>query len=84
MGHTPLLLTKWYPDCVAENDDAVILYVADLSWNTLTIHYGSLLTVLGGRIGSTSSLRGGPPPRFRTGRSWSICLRWMLKVRGKG
>jgi hypothetical protein len=53
------LFTKWYLDCVAENGDAVILYVADLRWNALTVHYGSLLTVLGGRIDSVSSLRGG-------------------------
>ena len=39
------LLTKWYLDCVAESGDAVILYVADLRWNALTVHYGSLLTV---------------------------------------
>jgi hypothetical protein len=53
------LLTKWYLDCVAESGDAVILYVADLRWNALTVHYGSLLTVLGGRVASTFSLRGG-------------------------
>lgn len=53
------LLTKWYLDCVEENGDLTILYVADLRWNALTVHYGSLLTVLGDRVASVSSLRGG-------------------------
>jgi hypothetical protein len=61
------LLTKWYLDCVAESGDAVILYVADLRWNALTVHYGSLLTVLGGRVASTFSLRGGAIPEIRDG-----------------
>lgn len=56
------LLTKWYLDCVQENGDAAILYVADLRWNALTVHYGSLLTVLGGRIDSACSLRRSTPP----------------------
>ncbi|MGH9550405.1 MAG: hypothetical protein ACRD3W_13565 [Terriglobales bacterium] len=43
-------------DCVAENGDAVVVYVADLRWNKLSIHYGSLLTVLQGRVRCTSSL----------------------------
>lgn len=61
------LLTKWYLDCVAENGDVVILYVADLRWNALTVHYGSLLTVFGGRVGSTSSVRGGAMPEVQDG-----------------
>lgn len=65
--NNPFLLTKWYMDCVAEDGDAVILYVADLRWNALTVHYGSLLTVLGGRVGSTSSLRRGATPLVRDG-----------------
>jgi hypothetical protein len=59
------LLTKWYLDCVAGNGDAVLFYVADLRWNALTVHYGGLLTVLGGRIDSVSSLRGGAAPRVQ-------------------
>ena len=62
------LFTKWYLDCVAENGDAVILYVADLRWNALSVHYGSLLTVLGGRIDSVSSLRGCAPPRVQSSK----------------
>jgi len=61
------LLTKWYLDCVAENGDAVILYVADLRWNALTIHYGSLLTVLAGEVSTTSSLRGSAMPAIQDG-----------------
>ena len=61
------LLTKWYLDCVAESGDAVILYVADLCWNALTVHYGNLLTVLGGRVVSTSSLRAGTMPEVQDG-----------------
>jgi hypothetical protein len=58
-------LTKWYLDSVAENGDAIILYVADLRWNALTLHYRSLLTVLGGRIATASSLRGDTLPSLQ-------------------
>ena len=51
------LLEKWYLDCVAENGDSAIVYVATLHWNKLLIHYGSLLTVLSNRIHSAFSLR---------------------------
>ena len=44
-------------DCVAENGDAAVVYVADLRWNKLSIHYASLLTVLEGRVRCPSSLR---------------------------
>jgi len=53
----PFLLTKWYLDCVAENGDTAIVYVADLRWDRLSLHYASLLTALAGRIRSASSLR---------------------------
>ena len=56
------LLTKWYLDCVAENGDAAVVYVADLRWNKLSIHYVSLLTVFEGRVRCTSSLRRGKLP----------------------
>jgi hypothetical protein len=51
------LLTKWYLDCVAENGDVAVVYVAKLRWNKLSMHYGCLLTVLGERVHSASSLR---------------------------
>jgi hypothetical protein len=68
LSKTSFLLTKWYLDCVAESGDAVILYAADLRWNALTIHYGSLLTVVGGKIDSTSSVRGGAGPEIQEGK----------------
>jgi hypothetical protein len=58
------LLTKWYLDCVAENGDAVVVYVADLRWNNLSIHYASLLTVVEGRVRCVSSLRKGRFPQL--------------------
>jgi hypothetical protein len=51
------LLTKWYLDCVADNGDGVVAYVAKLRWNRLSMHYGSLLTVFGERVQCASSLR---------------------------
>jgi hypothetical protein len=56
------LLTKWYLDCVAENGDAAVVYAADLRWNRLSMRYGSLLSVLQGRVRCTSSLRKGHFP----------------------
>lgn len=51
------LLTKWYLDCIAESGDAAVVYVADLRWNKLSMRYGSLLTVVEGRVHCVSSLR---------------------------
>ena len=56
LGKT-LLLKKWYLDCVADNGDVAIVYLANLRWNKLTLHYGSLLTAIGGDIHYGSSLR---------------------------
>ncbi len=64
LSKNSFLLTKWYLDCVAENGDAAILYVADLRWNALSLHYGSLITVIDGKVGSGSSLRGSTGPKF--------------------
>ncbi len=58
------LLTKWYLDCVSDSGDTAIVYVADLRWNALSIHYGSLLTVLDGKIGSAFSLHGTSAPEL--------------------
>jgi hypothetical protein len=57
------LLTKWYVDCVAENGDAVIAYVAALRWNELVIQYGSSLVLLGGNVHCKSSIRTCSTPR---------------------
>jgi len=62
MSKGAFLFTKWYLDCVAENGDTAILYVADLRWNTVSVHYGSLLTVVDGKIGFASSLHGSASP----------------------
>jgi hypothetical protein len=45
----------------------VILYVANLRWNALSIHYGSLLTTLGDKVGSTFSLHGCTMPEVYDG-----------------
>jgi hypothetical protein len=58
------LLTKWYLDCVAENGDAAVVYVANLRWNQLSMHYSSLLTVLGDRVHCASSVRKASFPRL--------------------
>jgi hypothetical protein len=67
LSNHPFLLTKWYLDCVADNGDAAILYSADLHWNALSFHYGSLLTVLDGKVGSASSVRGSAAPTLNDG-----------------
>ena len=51
-------------DCVAENGDAAVVYVADLRWNKLSIHYESLLTVVDGRLHCVSSPRKGHLPQL--------------------
>lgn len=65
LGTKAFLLTKWYLDCVAENGDAVILYAADLRWNSVSFRYGSLLTVLNGNINFASALRGVAAPALQ-------------------
>jgi hypothetical protein len=67
LSNRPFLLTKWYLDCVSDNGDAAILYIADLHWNALSFHYGSLLTVLDAKVGSASSVRGNAAPTLTNG-----------------
>jgi hypothetical protein len=58
------LLTKWYLDCVAENGDAAVVYVANLKWNKLSMQYSSLLTVLSDRVRCAYSLRKASFPKL--------------------
>jgi hypothetical protein len=58
------LLTKWYFDCVAENGDTAIVYLAELAWDKLSVHYSSLLTARAGRVQEKSSLRKCPLPQL--------------------
>jgi protein-S-isoprenylcysteine O-methyltransferase Ste14 len=36
-------LSKWYMDCVGDDGQAVVAYVAELRWRRLTLHYASVL-----------------------------------------
>lgn len=40
------------------------MYAADLRWNTLSFHHGSLLTVFDGKVGSAMSLHGVAMPKL--------------------
>lgn len=64
MSNSSFLLTKWYLDCVAENGDGAIFNVADIRWNTVCLHYGSLLTFRNGKTASASSLHGSDAPNI--------------------
>jgi hypothetical protein len=44
-------------DCIAENGDAAIVYVAHLRWNSLSLNYAFLLTLEGDLLRTTYSLR---------------------------
>src|SRR5215471_10725510 len=58
LSKNSFLLIKWYLDCVAENGDTVVLYAADLRWNSLSLGYANLLTAINGSITSAFSLHG--------------------------
>jgi hypothetical protein len=62
MATTEFGLSKWYLDCVADDGEAVVVYVAELRWRALSIGYSS---VLGWRAGETrvrtSARTSGPP-----------------------
>ncbi len=51
------LLSKWYLDCVADNGDSVIVYVAELRWNSWRTRYASTLRFFGDKTESASSIR---------------------------
>ena len=40
----PFSLVKWYMDCVTEEGEAAIVYLADLKWRGINAHIGSVLT----------------------------------------
>lgn len=51
------LLSKWYLDCVADNGDGVIIYVAELRWKSWRTRYASTLRFFGDKTESASSIR---------------------------
>jgi hypothetical protein len=50
-------LTKWYLDCVSQSGDAAILYVSELQWRRLRLHYTALLELHGGLLETRTSMR---------------------------
>lgn len=79
MGHTgqdawaSFALSKWYLDCVGDDGDVFIAYVAEVRWRALALRYTSTLVQRAGqepRVDST--LRSAPFPRFIAGTlSWA-------------
>jgi hypothetical protein len=51
------LLLKWYLDCIADNGDGVIVYVADLRWKAWHMRYASTLRFSGKKVETTTSIR---------------------------
>ena len=51
------LLSKWYLDCIADNGDGVIIYVAELRWSSWRTRYASTLRFFGDKTESASSIR---------------------------
>lgn len=51
------LLSKWYLDCVADDGDGVIVYVAELHWHSWRTRYASTLRFFGDKTESASSIR---------------------------
>ncbi len=57
-GKAPsFLLSKWYLDCVTDNGDGIIVYVAELRWNSWRTRYASTLRFFGDKMQSASSIR---------------------------
>jgi hypothetical protein len=56
-GSSPFHLSKWYLDCVAENGDGAVIYVADLQWKSWHIRYASAMSFLGDKVTTRSSIR---------------------------
>jgi hypothetical protein len=51
------LLSKWYLDCIADNGDGVIVYVADLRWKALRMQYANAMRFSGEKVESATSIR---------------------------
>jgi len=56
------LLSKWYLDCIADNGDGVIVYVAELRWKSWRMRYASTLRFFRDKVESASSIRDFSPP----------------------
>jgi len=51
------LLSKWYLDCIADNGDGVIVYVAELRWKSWQVRYASTLRFFQDKVESAASIR---------------------------
>ncbi len=72
LGQSPLTLTKWYFDCVAENGRVAIGDWASLAWRGLEVTWQSLaLHSLDQPPANRSSLVPAPPPQVAAGE-----IRW--------
>jgi hypothetical protein len=60
-------LSKWYLDCVTDDGDGVIVYAAGLRWRRWRVHYTHLLSFLGGKVASKSSIRDSKLPESADG-----------------
>ena len=50
-------LSKWYLDCITDSGNALIVYVGDLRWGPVHLHYSSLLRSDGNVVTQHNSLR---------------------------
>jgi len=61
-------LSKWYLDCIAEDGDGIIVYIADLHWTVWQIRYASTLRFSGNKVETASSVRKCSLPEHANGR----------------
>ena len=65
-------LSKWYLDCVTDSGNAFVVYVGDLHWGPVHMHYSSLLRGEGNRVTQHNSLRKPSMPALNGNSiSWS-------------
>ncbi len=50
-------MKKWYFDCVSVSGDVLILYVSEIHWRGVHLHYSALLGQRGGVIETRTSMR---------------------------